>query len=60
MSTASDEPPAALHDLLGYVRLPCSEIPAQAQALLAVSQKSGSQLLHLIDDILELSRGEAR
>jgi signal transduction histidine kinase len=45
---------------LGYAQLLAREIPAQARARLAVIQNSGKQLLHLIGDILELSRGDAK
>jgi signal transduction histidine kinase/DNA-binding response OmpR family regulator len=60
LSSASHELRAPLHDLLGYAQLLAREIPAGAQAHLAVIQKSGRQLLQLIDDILEFSRGEAK
>lgn len=60
LSSASHELRAPLHDLLGYAQLLAREIPATAQGHLAVIQKSGKQLLHLIDDILEFSRGDAK
>lgn len=60
LSSASHELRAPLHDLLGYAQLLSREISAEAQAHLAVIQKSGNQLLHLIDDILEFSRSEAK
>jgi signal transduction histidine kinase/CheY-like chemotaxis protein len=60
LSSASHELRAPLHDLLGYAQLLSLEIPDAAHGHLAVIQKSGQQLLHLIDDILEFSRGEAR
>jgi len=60
LSTASHELRAPLHDLLGYAGLLSRSIPPELQAHLAVIQKSGQQLLHLIDDILEFSRGEAK
>lgn len=60
LSSASHELRAPLHDLLGYAQLLSREIPPGAQAHLAVIQKSGNQLLHLIDDILEFSRGDAK
>ena len=60
LSSASHELRAPLHDLLGYAQLLSREIPPGAQAHLAVIQKSGSQLLHLIDDILEFSRGDVK
>ncbi len=60
LSSASHELRAPLHDLLGYAQLLSREIPPEAQAHLSVIQKSGNQLLHLIDDILEFSRGDAK
>ncbi|TVQ85953.1 MAG: response regulator [Chromatiaceae bacterium] len=60
LSTASHELRAPLHDLLGYAELLTRSIPPALRAQLAVIQNSGQQLLHLIDDILEFSRGEAR
>jgi signal transduction histidine kinase len=60
LSSASHELRAPLHDLLGYAQLLSREIPAEAQGHLAVIQKSGKQLLQLIDDILEFSRGDAK
>nr|WP_274601128.1 ATP-binding protein [Halochromatium roseum] len=60
LSTASHELRAPLHDLLGYAELLSRSITPEQQAQLAVIQKSGQQLLHLIDDILEFSRGDAK
>lgn len=60
LSSASHELRAPLHDLLGYAQLLAREIPPGAQAHLAVVHKSGQQLLRLIDDILEFSRGDAK
>jgi hypothetical protein len=60
LSSASHELRAPLHDLLGYAQLLAREIPPEAQSHLSVIQKSGKQLLHLIDDILEFSRGDAK
>jgi PAS domain S-box-containing protein len=60
LSSASHELRAPLHDLLGYAQLLAREIPPEAQPHLSVIQKSGTQLLHLIDDILEFSRGDAK
>jgi PAS domain S-box-containing protein len=60
LSSASHELRAPLHDLLGYAQLLSREISPGAQAHLAVIRKSGNQLLQLIDDILEFSRGDAK
>jgi signal transduction histidine kinase/CheY-like chemotaxis protein len=60
LSTASHELRAPLHDLLGYAELLSRSITPELQPQLAVIQNSGQQLLHLIDDILEFSRGEAK
>ncbi|MEA3639687.1 MAG: ATP-binding protein [Lamprobacter sp.] len=60
LSTASHELRAPLHDLLGYAELLSRSITPEQQAQLAVIQKSGQQLLQLIDDILEFSRGDAK
>jgi signal transduction histidine kinase/DNA-binding LytR/AlgR family response regulator len=60
LSSASHELRAPLHDLLGYAQLLTREVPAAAQAHLAVIQTSGKQLLSLIDDILDFSRGDAK
>lgn len=60
LSTASHELRAPLHDLLGYAELLSRSIPPALRAQLTVIQKSGQQLLQLIDDILEFSRGEAK
>lgn len=60
LSTASHELRAPLHDLLGYAELLSRSTTSEQQAQLAVIQKSGQQLLHLIDDILEFSRGDAK
>lgn len=60
LSTVSHELRAPLHDILGYAQLLTRQVPSQAQYQLAVIQESGRQLLHLIDDILDFSRGEAK
>lgn len=60
LSTASHELRAPLHDLLGYAELLSRSIPPKLRGHLSVIQKSGQQLLHLIDDILEFSRGDAK
>ncbi|MEA1049720.1 ATP-binding protein [Lamprobacter modestohalophilus] len=60
LSTASHELRAPLHDLLGYAELLSRSITPEQQAQLVVIQNSGQQLLHLIDDILEFSRGDAK
>lgn len=60
LSTVSHELRAPLHDILGYAQLLARQIPPQAQEQLAVIQDGGHKLLHLINDILAFSRGEAR
>ena len=60
LSTVSHELRAPLHDILGYAQLLTRQVAPGAQHQLAVIQESGQQLLHLIDDILDFSRGEAK
>lgn len=60
LSMVSHELRAPLHDILGYAQLLARQIPPQAQEQLAVIQDGGTKLLHLINDILAFSRGEAR
>jgi len=60
LSAASHELRAPLHDILGYAQLLIRHVPAQARGQLAVIQDSGNQLLNLINEMLDFSRGEAK
>ena len=60
LSIASHELRAPLHDLLGYAQLLARCVPAECRDQLTVIRDSGRQLLHLIDEMLEFSRGEAK
>jgi len=60
LSAASHELRAPLHDILGYAQLLTRHVPAQARNQLAVIQDSGNQLLNLINEMLDFSRGAAK
>lgn len=60
LSTVSHELRSPLHDILGYARLLSRQIPLQARDQLRIIQDSGNQLLRLINDILDYSRGEEK
>lgn len=60
LSTVSHELRAPLHDILGYVQLLARQAPPRAHDHLTIIRDSADQLLHLINDILVFSRGEAR
>lgn len=60
LSTASHELRAPLHDILGYAQLLLRQAAPQERERLSVIEKSGHQLLRLIDEILDFSRGDAK
>ncbi|WPL16995.1 Autoinducer 2 sensor kinase/phosphatase LuxQ [Thiorhodovibrio winogradskyi] len=60
LSAVSHELRSPLHDILGYARLLAHRIPPQARDQLNIIHDSGNQLLRLINDILEYSRGEEK
>ncbi|MCF7979882.1 MAG: transporter substrate-binding domain-containing protein [Chromatiaceae bacterium] len=58
LSAVSHELRSPLHDILGYAGLLTRQIPQQARHQLDIISESGHQLLRLINDILDYSRGE--
>ena len=60
LSAVSHELRSPLHDILGYARLLARQVPLPARDQLSIIQDSGNQLLRLIDEILDYSRGEVR
>ena len=60
LSTISHELRTPLHTILGYAQLLRKIVGAETDSKLAIIESSGTQLLRLIDQILDFSRGEAR
>jgi len=60
LSMVSHELRTPLHTILGYTRLLRKQSAEEVAARLAIVENSGNQLLRLIEDVLEFSRGEMR
>ncbi|MCF8003299.1 MAG: transporter substrate-binding domain-containing protein [Chromatiaceae bacterium] len=60
LSAVSHELRSPLHDILGYARLLARQITPQGRDQLNIILDSGHQLLRLINDILDYSRGEVK
>ncbi len=60
LSAMSHELRTPLHTIIGYTQLLKKRMPGEATEKLAVIERSGEQLLHLIDQVLDYSRGEAK
>lgn len=59
LSVVSHELRTPLHTILGYTQLLQRQLAGEARDKLAIVANSSSQLLSLIDDVLDFSRGEA-
>jgi two-component system, sensor histidine kinase LadS len=59
LSMMSHELRAPLHTVLGYSQLLARDAPPAMQGKLDVIEQSGQQLLRLINQVLEFSRGES-
>lgn len=59
LSIVSHELRTPLHTILGYTQLLQRQLAGEARDKLGIIGNSSSQLLRLIDDILDFSRGEA-
>lgn len=60
LSMVSHELRTPLHTILGYASLLGKRAEGEMFEQLAIIEKSGAQLLHLIDEVLYYSRGESR
>lgn len=59
LSVVSHELRTPLHTILGYTQLLQRQLAGEARDKLAIVANSSAQLLSLIDDVLDFSRGEA-
>jgi signal transduction histidine kinase len=59
LSTVSHEFRTPLHTILGYAHLLGQRAGSELSHQLAAIEKSGAQLLRLIDEVLDFSRGES-
>lgn len=60
LSVISHELRTPLHTIIGYTQLLKKRAPDDFTDQLAIIERSGEQLLHLIDQVLDYSRGEAQ
>jgi signal transduction histidine kinase/CheY-like chemotaxis protein len=60
LSTVSHEFRTPLHTILGYAHLLGRRAGSEFSHQLAAIEKSGAQLLRLIDEVLDFSRGESK
>lgn len=60
LSVISHELRTPLHTIIGYTQLLKKRTPDDFPDKLAIIERSGEQLLHLIDQVLDYSRGEAQ
>lgn len=60
LSVISHELRTPLHTIIGYTQLLKKRTPDDFTDQLAIIERSGEQLLHLIDQVLDYSRGEAQ
>lgn len=60
LSVISHELRTPLHTIIGYTQLLRKRAPDDFTDQLAIIERSGEQLLHLIDQVLDYSRGEAQ
>lgn len=60
LSVISHELRTPLHTIIGYTQLLKKRVPDDFTDQLAIIERSGEQLLHLIDQVLDYSRGEAQ
>lgn len=56
LSSVSHELRTPLHTMLGYVRLLLKRTSGEMRGQLAIIERSGAQLMRLIDDLLEFNR----
>jgi signal transduction histidine kinase/CheY-like chemotaxis protein len=60
LSTVSHEFRTPLHTILGFAQILGQRAEGDFSAKLAVIERSGAQLLRLIDDVLDFSQGESQ